>query len=96
LDRIAVALVQEFKITDEDRTTTNYDHIVQRLDIDSNPPAGLITHTAGWDEQARVFRIVAIWSSPDEAQTFMRDQRLHAQWRPRSSRSCPPTTSRTR
>jgi hypothetical protein len=71
---MAVALVQEFKIVDDDRTTTNYDHIVQRLDLDSDPPAGLITHTAGWDEQAGVFRIVAIWSSADEAQTFMRDQ----------------------
>lgn len=69
-----VALVQEFKIRNDDRTTTNYDHIVERLDLGSNPPVGLITHTAGWDEQAGVFRIVAIWNSADEAQTFMRDQ----------------------
>jgi hypothetical protein len=71
---MAVALVQEFKIVGEDRTTTNYDHVVERLDLGSNPPEGLITHTAGWDEQAGVFRIVAIWNSADEAQTFMRDQ----------------------
>ena len=44
---MAVAVVQEFKITNDDRTTTNYDHIVQWLDLDSAPPAGLIVQTAG-------------------------------------------------
>ena len=71
---MAVALVQEFKIVGDDRSTANYDHIAQRLGIDSNPPEGLIAHTAGWDEQAGVFRIVALWNSPDEAQSFMRDR----------------------
>jgi len=71
---MAVALVQEFKITNDDRTTTNYDHIVGRLDLDSNPPGGLIAQAAGWDEQAGVFRIVGIWNSADEAQAFMRDR----------------------
>jgi len=37
---MAVALVQEFKIVGSDRSTANYDHIAQRLDIDSNPPEG--------------------------------------------------------
>jgi hypothetical protein len=32
---MAVALVQEFKIVGSDRSTANYDHIAQRLDIDS-------------------------------------------------------------
>ena len=71
---MAVALVQEFKIVGDDRATTNYDHIARRLNIDSNPPEGLIAHTAGWDEQGGVFRIVAIWDSADEAQSFMRDR----------------------
>ena len=60
---MAVALVQEFKILGSDRSTSNYHHIAQRLDLDSNPPEGLIAHTAGWDEQEGVFRIVAIWNS---------------------------------
>ena len=69
---MAVAVVQEFKITNDDRTTTNYDHIFQWLDLDSAPPAGLIVQTAGWDEQAGVFRIVALWTSAEEAETFRR------------------------
>jgi len=71
---MAVALVQEFKIVGSDRSTANYDHIAQRLDIDANPPEGLIAQTAGWDEQGDVFRIVAIWNSADEAESFMRDR----------------------
>jgi hypothetical protein len=71
---MAVALVQEFKIVDSDRSTTNYDHIAQRLDLDANPPEGLIAHTASWDEQGGVFRIVAIWNSEDEAGALMRDR----------------------
>jgi hypothetical protein len=71
---MAVALVQEFKIVGDDRSTTNYDHISHQLDLDANPPEGLIAQTAGWDEQAGVFRIVAIWNSADEAESFMRDR----------------------
>jgi hypothetical protein len=68
------ALVQEFKILDDDRSTTNYDHVVQRLELDGSPPEGLIAHTAGWDERAGVFRIVAIWDSKEQAEGFMRDR----------------------
>jgi len=71
---MATALVQEFKILDDDRSTTNYDHVIGRLSLDSEPPAGLIVHTAGWDEQARVFRIVAVWESAEQAAAFMRDR----------------------
>jgi hypothetical protein len=70
---MAVALVQEFKTVGNDRTTMNYDRIVETLDIDSNPPKGLIAHTAGWDEKAGVFRIVGIWTSADTLESFMRD-----------------------
>ena len=71
---MAVALVQEFKTVGNDRTTTNYDHIVGTLDLDSNPPLGLIAHTAGWDEKAGVFRIVGIWTSADTLESFRRDR----------------------
>jgi hypothetical protein len=68
------ALVQEFKILDDDRSTSNYDHVVQRLGLENAPPDGLILHTAGWDEQAKVFRIVAVWESEEQAEAFMRDR----------------------
>jgi hypothetical protein len=71
---MATALVQEFKILDDDRSTTNYDHVIGRLNLDSEPPDGLIVHTAGWDEQAGVFRIVAVWESAEHAAAFMRDR----------------------
>jgi hypothetical protein len=71
---MATALVQEFKILDDDRSTTNYDHVISRLDLEGEPPDGLIVHTAGWDEQAGVFRIVAVWESAEQAGAFMRDR----------------------
>lgn len=69
-----VAIVQEFKILDEDRSTTNYDHVTQRLNLDTDSPDGLIVHTAGWDEGAGVFRIVDVWDSAQQAETFMRER----------------------
>ena len=71
---MAVAFVQQFKTVGDDRSTTNYDHIVGQLDLDSNPPAGLIAHSAGWDETAGVFRIVGIWTRADTLESFMRDR----------------------
>jgi hypothetical protein len=71
---MAVELVQEFKIVGSDRSTANYDHIAQRLDLESNPPEGPIAQTAGWDERGGVFRIVALWNSAQEAERFMRDR----------------------
>jgi hypothetical protein len=71
---MATELVQEFKNVDYYRSTTNYDHVIDRLSLDSEPPDGLIVHTAGWDEKAGVFRIVAVWQSADAASAFMRDR----------------------
>jgi hypothetical protein len=64
---VAVAYVQEFTIVDHE--TKNYDQINARLDL-GNPPAGLIVHTAGFDDEAGVFRIFDIWESEEAAQKF--------------------------
>src|SRR5437016_11370777 len=58
-------------VTGRPRTTNTS---AQQLDIDANPPEGLIAQTAGWDEQGGVFRLVAIWNNADEAKSFMRDR----------------------
>ena len=70
-----VAFIQEFKIGDDARSTANYDAVVEQLDIDSNRPAGLIVHTAGWDEGDGVFRIFDVWETTEHAERFM-DERL--------------------
>ena len=73
---MAVAFVQEFTIDPAgDRTTTNYDAIQERLDITNNPPEGGIFHSAGFDEEAGVFRVFDVWESREHAQRFI-DQRL--------------------
>ena len=70
---MAVAFVQEFEITSGDRSTSNYDAVASRLQGEA--PEGLIVHTAGWDEEPGVFRILDVWESREQAQRFI-DERL--------------------
>jgi hypothetical protein len=69
-----VAFVQEIMTVDDDRSTTNYDSIAQRLNVDSDTPAGLIVHTAGVDEAAGVFRILDVWETREHAERFLNDR----------------------
>jgi len=70
---MAVAYVQEFEIVGGDTSTTNYDTISERLGL-SSPPAGLIVHTAGFDHEKGVFRILDIWESREAGQKFIDEQ----------------------
>jgi hypothetical protein len=72
---MAVAFVQEFAIVDGDTSTTNYDAVVEELDLGGTAPEGLIVHTAGFDHDRGVFRIVDVWESREAGQRFM-DERL--------------------
>ena len=66
---MAIAVIQEFAIQGDDRSTTNYDSVAERLG--SLPPAeGLIFHSAGFDEDAGVFRIFDVWKSQEQAEQF--------------------------
>ena len=68
-----IAYVQEFDGDENDRSTTNYDSVRARLNVDTDPPAGLIVHTAGF--AGPVFRIFDVWESEEHASRF-RDERL--------------------
>jgi hypothetical protein len=64
---MAIAFIQEFTI--QDRSTTNYDAISER--VRRGPPAeGLIVHTAGFDDDAGVFRIFDVWETREQAEAF--------------------------
>ena len=71
---MAVAVIQEFPIEGDDRSTTNYDHVQEALGLRDNPPAGGIVHTAGFDEQAGVFRIFDVWESEAAWNAFFNDR----------------------
>ena len=68
---MAVVYVQEFAIEGDDRSTTNYDAVSERLGVDADPPAGLIVHTAGFDKDAGVFRIMDVWETKEDVDRFM-------------------------
>ena len=64
---MAIAFIQEFTIVD--RSTTNYDAISER--VRGRPPAeGLIIHTAGFDDDAGVFRVFDVWETREQAEAF--------------------------
>jgi hypothetical protein len=71
---VAVAFIQEWKLEGDDRTTTNYDAVQQRLGASANPPEGGIFHTAGFDEQAGVFRIFDVWETREQGERFIEER----------------------
>jgi hypothetical protein len=69
-----VAFIQEFRLDGDDRSTTNYDTVNERLNLDEHPPEGGIFHTAGFDEDAGVFRIFDVWESREACDRFMKER----------------------
>jgi hypothetical protein len=68
---MAVVYIQEFAIRDRD--TTNYDSVVAQLALQA-APEGLIVHTAGFDEDAGVFRIMDVWETRAHGERFIEEQ----------------------
>jgi hypothetical protein len=75
---MAFAVIQEFPIEGDDRSTTNYDRVQGLLGTRDNPPAGGLVHTAGFDEQAGVFRIFDVWESEAAWTAFFNDRLMPA------------------
>ena len=70
---MAVAYIQEFTIVDGDLSTTNYDRVVEALNLTSAPD-GLIVHTAGFDKTDGVFRIFDVWETREQGDRFVDEQ----------------------
>ena len=72
---MAVVFIQEFPLdASGDRSTTNYDAITERIMASSRtPPPGLIVHSAGFDEDGGVFRLLDVWESREQGQAFIDD-----------------------
>jgi hypothetical protein len=67
---MAVVFVQEFPIAD--RSTTNYDWVAEQ--VGDGPFDGLVVHTAGFDDEAGVFRILDVWETREAAERFLAQQ----------------------
>jgi hypothetical protein len=68
---MAIAYLQEFQIRDGDTSTTNYDAVVEALNL-TDAPDGLLIHTAGFDTD--VFRIFDVWESREQGERFLGEQ----------------------
>src|ERR1700693_5846904 len=71
--RVAIAYLQEFKIQNGDTSTTNYDAVAAALDLQA-APNGLLIHTAGFDHDAGVFRILDVWETRAQGEKFTTDR----------------------
>jgi len=67
-----IAYLQEFDAT-ADRSTTNYDAVKERLNVEQDPPDGMVIHTAGFTAEG-VFRIFDVWESEEQHTRFMNDR----------------------
>lgn len=64
---MAIVHMQEYEIGD--RSTANYDFMKEKLgDV---PIEGLIVHTAGFDDDSGVWRMLDVWESREHADQFM-------------------------
>ena len=91
---MAIAMVQEFE-AGEDRSTVNYDAVREQLNVEADPPAGMIVHTAGFTAGG-VFRIFDVWESREAWERF-REERLMPAVRPliESGSGAPPNAEYT-
>ena len=71
---MAIAFVQEISGDPGDRSTEGYDAVAAKLNVDADPPAGLIVHTAGFTSTG-TFRIFDVWETKEDWERF-RAQRL--------------------
>jgi hypothetical protein len=69
---MAIAVVQEWREDETDRSTKNYDAINERLGAEENPPDGMLVHTAGFFGQG--FRIFDVWESEEQFQRFLSER----------------------
>jgi hypothetical protein len=93
--KMTIVMIQEFPVSEDDRSTANYDGISERLKAHDDPPRGLIVHTAGFTGQGS-FRIADVWESEQDWQSF-RDGRLAEALKPvlESGEGTPPSTEYT-
>jgi hypothetical protein len=71
-----IAYVQEFDAS-ADRTTANYDAVKEKLNVESDPPDGMVIHTAGFTAEG-VFRIFDVWASEEQHTRFMQERLMPA------------------
>src|SRR3954453_13128439 len=71
--RVAIAYLQEFTSQGGDTSTTNYDAVVAALNPQDSPD-GLLIHTAGFDHDAGVFRILDVWETREQGEKFINDR----------------------
>jgi hypothetical protein len=61
----------------EDRSTPTYDGVQAELNVEQDPPEGLVLHSAGFGEDG-VFRIYEVWETREQAEKFFEERIMPA------------------
>ena len=67
-----IAYIQEFPASG-DTSTTNYDSVKEKVNVEGDRPDGMIIHTAGFTPDG-VFRIFDVWESEEQHARFMSER----------------------
>ena len=70
---VAIVYLQEFEIQHGDTSTANYDAVAAALNL-QEAPDGLLIHTAGFDHDDGVFRILDVWETREQGERFINDR----------------------
>lgn len=70
-----IAILQDWAVSD--RSTANYDALVERTGVRANAPAGLVFHTAGFADD-QTWRIFDVWESQADYDRFMQERLMPA------------------
>ncbi|HEX2129595.1 MAG TPA: hypothetical protein VHF58_10310 [Solirubrobacterales bacterium] len=75
----------------EDRSTPTYDGVHAELNVEQDPPAGLIFHSAGFGENG-AFRIYEVWETREQAEEFLNERIMPAVNKVTEGDPSPPAT----
>ena len=67
-----IAYIQEFPASG-DTSTTNYDSVKEKLNVEGDRPDGMIIHTAGFTDEG-TFRIFDVWETEEQHSRFMNER----------------------
>ena len=71
-ERSRCQYIQEFRASG-DTSTTKYDSVKAKLNVEGDRPDGMIIHTAGFTEDG-VFRIFDVWETEEQRARFMAER----------------------
>jgi len=85
---VPFAYLQEIAVGD-DRSTPNYDEVTRKVNVDEDPPEGLLLHSAGFTDDG-IFRIFDVWETREQQERFFAERLMPAMQEMNIGDAAPP------